>query len=434
MTHRERKEQLRSRLIAARECTLWLFDQVPEEFLKRRVHSFYSPIGWHFGHIARTEEFWVISEALKQPVLNAHLSFLLADLPENSKDNRVTIPDRSEILRYMAQTRELVLQALDESEFDTNNPLLADGYGWEFALQHECQHQETIVEMLTLIHKALEPHALSPGTAWPEWTAGIKPEWSSIPGGTFWMGSDDRHGYDNEKSAHPIRVEPFSVGKFPVTAYEWSEFVKGGGYQNPAVWSTEGWAWRCTEDAHLPEYWFNVEGRFAIVGATGLRPINPDEPVSSVSWFEAEAFACWAGGRLLTEIEREYVASCDPKRECPHRYPWGDDVPDGGRAANGLRTWEPGPVGAHPAGASVFGVEDLAGGVWEWTSSPFLPYPGFEAFPYEGYSKAHMKGEHRACRGGSWATADPILRCSFRNWYVPSYRQGILGLRLAQRL
>jgi iron(II)-dependent oxidoreductase len=396
------------------------------------VHSFYSPIGWHFGHIGRTEEFWVISEALGQPVLDEQLSFLLADLPENPKDNRVTIPDRPGILRYMHQTRERVVQALENADLESPNPLTADGYGWEFALQHECQHQETIAEMLTLIHKALEPSALPRTTVWPEWTASVNPEWIDTPGGRFWLGSDDRHGYDNEKSAHQVWVVPFSVAKYPVTAYEWSGFLRDGGYQNPALWSEDGWGWRCSEDVRFPEYWIEAEGRFAIIGAAGIRPIHPDEPVSSISWYEAEAYAKWSGARLPTEIEREYVASRNPNRECPRIYPWGDEAPDSTRAASGLHAWEPGPVGSHPAGASAFGVEDLAGGVWEWTGSPFLPYPGFEAFPYDGYSKDHMLGEHRVCRGGSWATADPILRCSFRNWYVPSYRQGFLGLRLAK--
>src|ERR1035438_7969937 len=125
MTQGERKAQLRIRLSAARDRTLWLFDQVPDEFLKRRVHNFYSPIGWHFGHIGRTEEYWVMSEALKRPVLDEHLSFLLADLPENPKDNRVTIPNRGAIVEYLSATRQRVFKALDAADLDSSNPLIA---------------------------------------------------------------------------------------------------------------------------------------------------------------------------------------------------------------------------------------------------------------------------------------------------------------------
>ncbi|MHB8635579.1 MAG: SUMF1/EgtB/PvdO family nonheme iron enzyme [Fimbriimonadaceae bacterium] len=432
MDEAARKLDIKARLEAARERTLWLFNQVPDEFLKRRVHNFYSPIGWHFGHIGRTEEYWVVAKALQRPVLDEQLSFLLADLPENPKENRVAIPGRAELMGYLSQTRRRVLAELGDANFDSDNPLIIDGYGWEFALQHECQHQETIAEMLTLIHKASASPILATAK-WPVWSSGVAEAWIDIPGGAFRMGSNDRHTYDNEKAAHEAEVAPFSAAKYPVTAHAWSDFIADGGYRNPKLWSTDGWSWRCAENAELPEYWRPVDGKFAMFGVRGPRPVHPDEPVSSVSWFEAEAFANWSGCRLLTEAEREYIASFDPDSGAPRRYPWGAEPPDDERCVNGLRAWEPGPAGAHSDGASVFGVEDLAGGVWEWTSSTFAPYPGFQAFPYDGYSLDHMKGEHRVCRGGSWATADPILRCSFRNWYVPSYRQGFLGLRLARR-
>ncbi len=424
-----RKDELRGKLAAARERTLWLFDQVPEEFLKRRVHNFYSPIGWHFGHIGRTEEYWVISAALRQPVLDEHLTFLFADLPENPKDARVHLPTREEITSYLSATRSHVLAALAAADLESADPLIADGYGWEFALQHECQHQETIAEMLTLIHKA-QGSGLATGAVWPDWKSGVTPEWVTVPGGSFCVGSDDPHGYDNEKSAHLVQVAAFDCAKFKVTAFEWSQFLAQGGYQNPTVWSKEGWDWRCSEDAARPEYWVENGEGYAMFSPIGLRPIHPDEPVSSVSWFEAEAYAKWAGARLLSEPEREFVAAGVESR----RYPWGSEMPDGVRCVNGLIQWYAGPVGGHRAGGNPLGIQDLAGGVWEWTSTPFLPYPGFEAFPYDGYSKDHMEGHHRVCRGGSFATADPILRCSFRNWYVPSYRQGFLGLRLARDL
>lgn len=372
----------------------------------------------------------MIREALRQPVLDEELSFLLADLPDNPKDNRIHIPDRVGLVDYLLATRTRVLKALEDADLNSPDPLIHNGYAWDFALQHECQHQETIAEMLTLIHQASQT-AASPA-AFPRWTPSVSRTWLVIPAGTFRMGSDDPCSYDNEKDRHTVALDNFSVAKHPVTAYEWSEFMADGGYNRPSLWSAAGWEWRCTEDCRLPEYWVERPDGYATYNPAGLRPILPDEPVASISWFEAEAFAEWAGARLLTEAEWEYVAAFEPAGSSPRRYPWGDE-PVGNRAANGLRSWEGCPVGTFPMGASVFGVEDLAGGVWEWTSSMFLPYPGFKAFPYDGYSKDHMKGGHRVCRGGSWASADPILRCSFRNWYVPGYRQGFLGTRLAQR-
>jgi gamma-glutamyl hercynylcysteine S-oxide synthase len=423
-----RKEALREGLAAVRERTLWLLDQVPEEFLRRRVHWFYSPVGWHFGHVGRTEEYWAAHRAAGRPLLDDHLSFMFEDRPDNPKDNRVNIPDREGIRAYMARTRDLTLDALEDADLASDDPMLRDGFAWEFALQHECQHQETIAEMLQLIHL----QRFRQGEFdWPEplpWRPGVQPEMLEVSGGTFCMGSDDLHHYDNERDPHEVRVEPFRIARHPVTAYEWSRFVLDGGYRGREFWSDEGWAWRCTEDAALPEYWAKRDGRWFAIGPQGLRALHPDEPAASVSWHEAQAFARWSGRRLPTEAEWEFVAAGGAEGRF---FPWGDAHPQPEHGVYGLESWGPKPVGEHPSGASRIGAEDLAGNVWEWTSSPFLPYHGFEAFPYDGYSKDHMKGEHRVCRGGSWATAAPILRRSFRNWYVPGYRAGFLGLRLA---
>lgn len=428
MNQSDRKRQIRDSLAQARTKTLWLLNQVPDEFLRRRVHSFYSPIGWHFGHVGRTEEFWVISEALKLPVLDPDLTFLYADLPDNPKDNRVHIPDRAGTIAYLDRTRERVLAALDACDLSMDNRYLSDGYAWQFALQHECQHQETITEMLQLIQKQIEPVSVE---AMP-WKSNLVTEMVRIEGGTFCMGSDDPHGYDNEAEAHRVEVAPFRLAKYLVTAFEWKQFMDDGGYCQQELWSPHGWEWRLSENAIAPEYWIHQESSWAFFGPLGARPIHPDEPVSCLSWFEADAYARWAGKRLLTEAEWEFAASFDPASPASRRFPWGSDVATPAKASFGLNDWSPSPVGTHPSGASAFGIEDIAGGVWEWTSSKFLPYPGFQAFPYDGYSKDHMRGAHQVCRGGSWATAAPILRCSFRNWYVPTYRQGFLGVRLAE--
>src|SRR5947209_6003062 len=141
------KQSLREAMERTRARTLWLLDQVPEEYLKVRVHNFYSPIGWHFGHVGRTEEYWICHKALGLPVVDDHLSFLFADLPENPKDNRVHLPSRAQIVEYLAITRKRALDALSNAELDESSPYLREGYAFDFAVQHECQHQETICEM-----------------------------------------------------------------------------------------------------------------------------------------------------------------------------------------------------------------------------------------------------------------------------------------------
>lgn len=418
----ELKRELADRLEAVRAKTLWLLDQVPEEFLRRRVHSFYSPIGWHFGHVGRTEEFWTVGEALGQPLLDDHLSFLFADLADNPKDNRVNIPDRTGIATYLQTTRDRALNALDQADLESDSALLRGGYAWDFAVQHECQHQETIMEMLQLIQRELGP--LKMPAPFP-WTRRVTCEMARIPGGEFTMGSADAFAYDNEKRPHQVQVSDFALARTPVTAFDWSEFIFDGGYSRPELWSESGWAWRESESADRPEYWLPLSAGYLTYGPSGVRAIHPDEPVSSLSHHEAVAYANWAGKRLPTEEEWEFAASAGI-------YPWGDQRPAPSYANYGLQTWSPEPVGSRPDGATPNGIQDMAGQIWEWTSSKFLPYPGFDAYPYDGYSKDHMLGKHFVCRGGSWATAAPILRRTFRNWYVPTYRQGLLGMRLAE--
>ncbi|GAB4452097.1 MAG: ergothioneine biosynthesis protein EgtB [Armatimonadaceae bacterium] len=432
----ERKQAIWAQMVETREQTLRLLESVPEAFLKRRVHDFYSPVGWHFGHIGMTEEFWVCHRALGKPCLNDRYTFLFANLPENPKDDRVFLPERSEIIAYLEHTRQLTRQALEETALDGDNPLLCDGYAWEFALQHECQHQETICELLELIRKEAPPteadrqcaESAEPFAPAPPTEAMV-----SLSGGTFLMGSEVRHFYDNEKMPHPVTVEPFALDPTPVTAAQWLAFLKDGGYKRAELWTQAGWQWCQAEHAELPEYWEATDnGAFIYIGPQGRRHIHSDEPVSSISWYEADAYARWAGKRLPTEQEWEFAAVFEPETGNSRRFPWGDSAPEASRAAFGMHRWKPAPVGTFPEGRSATGICDLAGNVWEWTGSAFLPYPGFVAYPYDGYSLEHMDGNHFVCRGGSWATAAPILRCSFRNWYVPTYRQGILGMRCAR--
>jgi gamma-glutamyl hercynylcysteine S-oxide synthase len=424
-------------LDAARAKTLWLLDQVPDEFLKVRVHNFYSPIGWHFGHIGRTEEYWIDHKAFGRPVSNSHLSFLFADLPDNPKDNRVNLPSREEIKQYLIETRKATNADLAQADFD-GSPYLEAGYAWDFALQHECQHQETICEMLQLIQKQ---RALAGELSFVEgirnavptskWEVAQPTEFVNISAGKFEMGSCEVCVYDNEKRLHEVSVHAFTLGRTQVTANQWLDFMRDDGYRRQDFWSKEGWAWRESENATNPEYWFLQGEDYLYISAQGLLAMDPQEPVSSIGWYEAEAYLNWSGSRFLTEEEWEYAASYDPRSPHSKHFPWGDEYPSSKLANHGMASWKPQPVGS-TSGDSAFGIQDMAGNVWEWTSSKFLPYPGFEAFPYDGYSKDHMKGEHYVCRGGSWATNSPILRCTFRNWYVPTYRQGFLGLRCAR--
>ncbi len=429
MSQATRKREIIEKLTIARQTTLDLLAAVPDDYLNVRVHDFYSPIGWHFGHIGMTEEYWVCSKALKQPPRNPEYSFLFANIPENPKDNRIYLPSRKEITDYLLATRKTVVKALKAVDLETNSPLLADGYAWEFALQHECQHQETIAELRQLLSQQFTPAELLPATAILVWDTPPPIETIAIPGGTFWMGSDNRHDYDNEKSVHEVTVADFQMDKLPVTAGHWARFIAEGGYKRQELWTADGWNWRQAYRIKHPEYWFPVGKGYGYFYAGGTRGIHPREPVTGISWHEANAYARWTGKRLPTEAEWEYAAGYEPTTGQMRRYPWST-IRANFRADYGNKVGFPAAVDEDRT-ANAFGLCCMAGGAWEWTSTPFLPYPGFTAFPYDGYSKDHMDGSHYVCRGGSWASAEVVLRASFRNWYIPTYRQGFLGLRCA---
>ncbi|MCW3099843.1 MAG: Serine/threonine kinase [Chthonomonadaceae bacterium] len=384
-----RKKALQEKMDLARRKTLHLLDEVPQEYFQVRVHDFYSPVGWHFGHIGMTEEFWVCEQALRQPCRDEKLRFLFANIPDNPKDARVHLPSREEIVGYLSSTRARTMQALQETNLDSDDPLIADGYAWEFAHQHECQHQETIIELLQLIRLRTEqPPAKAFFGSKESHGQPASMKMRRIEGGVFTMGSNSPLVYDNERDAHTVEVASFDLDEKPVSAAQWLEFMHAGGYRRSELWTPDGWEWREQENATAPEYWIPAaDGKtFAYAGSLGLREIDPEEPVSSVSWYEADAYARWIGKRLPTEAEWEFATR---------------------------------------------DLEEVPGNVWQWTSSPFLPYAGFKAFPYDGYSLEHMDGKHFVCRGGSWTTDPRIRRRTFRNWYVPTYRQGLLGVRCA---
>jgi iron(II)-dependent oxidoreductase len=243
----------------------------------------------------------------------------------------------------------------------------------------------------------------------------------------------DPWAYDNERPAHEVELAPFWIDTTPVDNGSYLAFVEAGGYGDSRWWTEAGWAWRQKTGAEHPQFW-RPEGPGSWsrrrYGTTEALPM--DEPVQHVCWYEADAYARWAGKRLPTEAEWEMAASWDPVAKRKRRYPWGDDPPDETRANLGQRRFAPAPVGAYPSGVSPWGCHQMIGDVWEWTSSDFLPYPGFATFPYREYSEVFFGGDYKVLRGGSWATDPVAVRATFRNWDWPIRRQIFAGFRCAR--
>lgn len=270
------------------------------------------------------------------------------------------------------QTREYMGRVRERSRIVVAGLATAeDAFIVEMVLRHELQHTETMRQTMTLAG------LLPPGEPPPLQSAEPQ-QWLTVPGGSFAMGAPaGRFAYDNERPRHTVELDAFRIAARPVSNSSWMRFSEGGGYERREWWSDEGWAWKQQHDiTHHPS----------------VAAAPPRAPVCHVSWFEADAFARAHDARLPTEAEWERAA-----------------------------TWE---QRGRPALAGV-------GAVWEWTASPFLPYPGFRAHPYREYSEVFFGERYRVLRGGSWATDPRVATVTFRNWDLPERRQIFAGLRLA---
>ncbi|BBZ02359.1 hercynine oxygenase [Mycolicibacterium chitae] len=417
--------QLAAGLGRARDRTLSLVNFDDDE-LRRQYHPLMSPLVWDLAHIGQQEELWLLrggntdTPGLLDPSVEG-----LYDAFVHSRASRAELPllTPAQAHGYLKTVRDKVFDVLDR---------LPDGEpGFEYALviSHENQHDETMLQALNL--RAGAP-ILGRGAALPPGRPGVAGTSVEIPGGPFVLGVDaatEPHSLDNERPAHVVEVPGFRIGRVPVTNAEWREFVDDGGYREPRWWSARGWAHRTEAGLSAPQFWNETEGTRTRFGH--VEPLPDDEPVQHVTYFEAQAYAAWAGARLPTEVEWEKACAWDPRTETRRRYPWGAAAPDATRANLGGEALRPAPVGAYPDGASAYGVEQLLGDVWEWTSSPLRPWPGFTPMIYERYSQPFFDGDYRVLRGGSWAVSADILRPSFRNWDHPIRRQIFAGVRLA---
>jgi gamma-glutamyl hercynylcysteine S-oxide synthase len=418
-----RADDIARGLEQARARTLALTD-LDEPELVRQHSRLMSPLVWDLAHIGQQEDLWLLrgGNAAAQGLLPARIEQLY-DAFEHPRAERVTLPLLSpgEARSYLADVRG---RAFDRLAGAASPDEL---FPFVMVEQHEQQHVETM----------LATHQLREGA--PVLGSGIPlppgrdcaPDSVLVPGGPFVLGvdgTDEPWSLDNERPAHVVDLPAFRIGRLPVTNAEWQQFIAAGGYESPQWWSERGWAHRLAAGLERPLFW-SADGsrrRFGIV-----EEIPADEPVQHICFFEAEAYAAWAGARLPTEREWEKACVWDPAVGRRRRWPWGSADPSADVANLGGAGLRPAPVGAYPAGASPYGVEQLIGDVWEWTSSGFEPWPGFAPMLYRQYSAPFFGGDYRVLRGGSWATGGASIRPSFRNWDLPIRRQIFTGVRLA---
>jgi iron(II)-dependent oxidoreductase len=329
----------------------------------------------------------------------------------------------------MDQIRELVLERLATADFESGPALLREAYVYRMVLQHEYQHDETILQTLQL--KQGEPYHPLERRAVPAGRA-LASGMVRFPGGTVELGTDDRSAaYDNERPRRRVQLPPFSIDVTPVTNGGYLKFIEAGGYQRRELWSDEGWRWLQEADVSAPKHWSRTADGWTTRSMDLVRPLDPARPVSHVCWHEADAYARSVGKRLPTEAEWETAASWDQATGAARRYPWGDDAWTPELANLDQLAFDTAPIGAYPRNISALGCYGMIGDVWEWTATDFHGYPGFEPFPYREYSEAFFGTEYKVLRGGSWATRPKAVRSTFRNWDYPIRRQIFSGFRCA---
>lgn len=421
--------ELRAALERARSATEELLRPVPEAELVATFSPLAPPLVWELARVAHFEDVWLLQSLHgHKPLADSHGAVYEALARARVAGAALPQLRPDEVRAYAADVRERVLSELDHVDLEAPNPLLRKAFVYGLVLQNELQHQETMLQALQL-RDGLFPVR----DAEPPDRAKSGPDEVSIDGGSFILGAtDEPWAYDNELVPHEVELAPFAIDRVPVTNAAYVAFVEDGGYSKSSRWSAAGWEWREAEDASAPLFWERANGGWERIRFGAREPVPPDEPVQHVSYFEAEAFARWAGKRLPTEAEWERAATWHPRRG-KSRYPWGREF--AGYEANLGRTrFSPAPAGSYAGGESPSGCVQLAGDVWEWTTSYFEPYPGFLSYPYPDYSEAYFGEAYRILRGGSWATDPLVARGSFRNWESPNRREIFAGFRCARDL
>jgi iron(II)-dependent oxidoreductase len=395
--------------------TLALFEGINDTAYRRQSHPEFSPAGWHLGHIAFIEAYWILERCAGKPPMfpEYHQLFAADGLPKAEREN---LPPLAKVCHYLDTVRTEVLTYLETAPLDQQERL------WRWLVQHESQHSETITFVLQLQRwDALGiGRRFGTGKTPPSLVPTLQPAAGviEIPAGEFIRGNDSLDASDNERCRHPLHLDTYYIDRYPVTCGQYREFIAADGYRNACWWSLEGWQWLQENPVAQPLYW-SADSAW------------DNHPVCGVSWYEADAYARFAGKRLPTEAEWEKAATWDVATEQQRLYPWGEEFPSTSRCNHDNAVGQTTAVDAYPTGQSAYGCYDMLGNVWEWTDSWFDGYLGFKSYPYRGYSQAYFDGKHRVLKGSSWATRPWAMRGSFRNWYYPGVRQILSGFRCA---
>lgn len=381
-----------------------------------------SPTKWHLAHTSWFFETFVLSEAIKDyKSPSPQYAYLFNSYyvqagerhlrPKRGLISRPTVEETYNYRSFVDEHMIRFMEDADDKKWKEYAPVI------EIGIHHEQQHQELIVTDIK--------HVFSENPLRPEYvkkpvngSASAHPppaEWIAFEEGIYSIGHDGKgFGYDNEYPRHTVFLNPFALQSRLVTNLEYMEFMEDGGYETPELWLSEGWATVETNNWKAPFYWESKDGEWSQFTLSGTRNVSPNEPVCHLSYFEADAYARWAGARLPTEAEWEVAAE-------------GPQI-DGNFVDN--KNFHPSPLNEK---AGKDSLHQMYGDVWEWTQSAYSSYPGFKTLPGAlGEYNGKFMCNQFVLRGGSCATSKSHIRKTYRNFFPPDARWQFTGLRLAK--
>jgi iron(II)-dependent oxidoreductase len=422
------REALAARYRRLRDRSRALFDLLTEDAYYTRPIALRHPIVFYEGHLPAFSFNTVVKKALGGASIDEQLERLFArgidpDTPASTADPAIGAwPARSVVQRFAEEADRRVLDAISNADIERpGDPLLDRANALFGILEHEAMHQETLLYMWHRLpfEQKHAPDGYRPIQSYQQPAA----EWMDVPQGQATLGVDRTSipfGWDNEFPAHRLLVDAFAIERHDVTNAHYLEFVEAGGYQQEQWWQPQDWQWVQEESIGHPHFWERRENAWYWRAMFELLPLPQGWPVY-VSQAEAAAYARWRGCRVATEGEFQRAAFGTPDGT-ERTHPWGTDPPATVHGVFDFVSWDPQPAGSHPQGKSAWGVEDLVGNGWEWTSTTFAPFPGFEPSPsYPEYSADFFDGQHAVMKGASPATDATLLRPTFRNWFRTRY-------------
>jgi iron(II)-dependent oxidoreductase len=413
-----------------------IFDLLTDEAYYARPIPLRHPVVFYEGHLPAFSVNTLLKKGLAHPGLDAGLETLFArgidpdDEQAAARAGRSSWPARDTVRRYADAADAAILDALAHGPIVNDRVPVLRGAEAAFAIiEHEAMHQETLLYMWHRLPLELKrrPEGYTPVTD------GAPPARHvvAIARGEAALGTGLREApfaWDNERQPHRVMVDAFEVDAQSVTNADYLAFVEAGAYRDPQWWRPDDWAWVQASGIAHPLFWERHDEAWHWRGMFDLLPLPLAWPVY-VTCAEATAYARWHGARLMTEAEYHRAAFGTPSGgERPH--PWGSAPPETAHGVFDFESWDPQPAGSRPAGASAWGLHDLVGNGWEWTSTVFAPFNGFTPLPsYPEYSADFFDGRHYVMKGASPVTSRDLIRRGFRNWFRPQYPFMYAGFR-----